>query len=149
MQHTATHCNTHTGFRVGSCSKRNPRHTAVHCVAVSCNSLQHICNTLQLTATHTQDPEWEVALSAIRGILRLESNRLINENQATTSGTKAKARVKTGTHVVGPLSYTHMITQALLKVILRTLDIYIYTHTHTHTHAHMYAHVHTHTHLRT
>jgi hypothetical protein len=60
------------------------------------------------------DPEWLVALCAARGILRLESHRLIQE-------IVSKGRVH-AEHVSGPLKYKNSITQGLLALLERTSD---------------------------
>ena len=61
------------------------------------------------------DSDWHVALSAARGILRLETNRLIAEMHIPKSR-------GVNVEISGSLPYKHTITQSLLAMIERTAE---------------------------
>ena len=66
-----------------------------------------------------EDAEWQVALTALRGIQRLQRNRLMSEMAAHAKGGSLAREVKGNRGVTGALPYASPITQALLRLIQR------------------------------
>ena len=97
LQHTATHCNTHT-FALSGAPAYALQHTATHC-----NTLQHTathCNTLQHSRTHSHSQAHQ----------HTHCNRL-NPLQHTLAHQCTRSPPQTGTSLRGDLVVFKCIVQ--------------------------------------